>query len=388
MTDRSTQIVTDGFRSTFGRDLTSTETVDVLRNGDEIFPSMLEAIDAAQDTIAFATFVYWEGDIAEAFAASLAAKSATGVTVRVLIDDYGGKKMHDGLKTMMTEAGCQLAIYNPLDWRRPWRAGHRTHRKTLVVDDHVAFTGGVGIAEEWQGNARDPSEWRDTHFRFTGDVVTAIRATFVDNWLDTTREHPLHLAIPGPAPADQVGSIPCFVIDAGHSDTRNDMFDHFRILIGAAEQQIRLTTAYFVPDPAIVEDLCAAVDRGVDVHLLLPGPHTDKNFVRVAARSLMADLVDRGVKISIYQQTMLHTKVLTVDGSISSIGSANLNRRSGHHDQEANVVIFDEDATGLLDRHFADDLERSVSYTEDSVASPGAVQQAFEPVLERLRPWM
>lgn len=224
--------------------------------------------------------------------------------------------------------------------------------------------------------------------RFTGDVVAAIRATFVDNWLDTTGEHPLHLTTTSTASTEATESLPCFVVDAGHSDTRNDIFDHFRILLGAAQERIRLTTAYFVPDPAIVDDLCAAADRGVDVHLLLPGPHTDKNFVRVAARSLMADLVDRGVKISTYQETMLHTKALTIDGSVTSIGSANLNRRSGHHDQEANVVIFDSETTRLLDQHFVDDLEQSAPYAADSVASPGAVQQAFEPVLERLRPWM
>jgi len=388
MTDRSTQTVADGFRSTFGRELTTAASVEVLKNGREIFPSMLAAIDSAETSIEFATFVYWQGDIAETFADALAQKSAAGVTVRVLIDDYGSKKMRDSLKSRMTDAGCELAIYNPLDWRRPWRAGHRTHRKTLVVDGRVAFTGGVGIAEEWQGDARDSSEWRDTHFRFTGEVVQAIRATFVDNWLDTTGEHPLHLR-PIKANWDSVeGSIPSFVINAGYSDTRNDMFDHFRILLGAAEQRIRLTTAYFVPDGVMINDLCAAVDRGVDVHLLVPGPHTDKNFVRVAARSSMSELVERGVKISTYQQTMLHTKVLTIDGTISSIGSANFNRRSGHHDQEANVVVFDADTTALLDRHFDEDLGQSVVYRQDEVASPGSVQQAFEPVLERLRPWM
>lgn len=351
---------------------------------------MIDAIESAESTIEFATFVYWEGDIAERFAGALAARARNGVEVRVLIDAYGGHRMNDRVRATMVDGGCVFAEFNPWDWKRPWRAGHRSHRKTLIVDNRIAFTGGVGIASEWEGDARDPSEWRDTHFRFTGEVVRALRSTFVDNWLDTTDDHPLDL-VPDHDPAGspvESAQTATFVVDADHSDSHNDIHDHFRLLIGCATTRIRLTTAYFVPDETIVDDLIDAVRRGVDVHLLLPGPHTDKNFVRLAARSTMGRLVDGGVRISTYQKTMLHTKVVTIDGEVASIGSANLNRRSGHHDQEANVVIFDPRIARQLDQQFDDDLVDSVDFSEDSVADPGPVRDAVERGLRRFRPWM
>ena len=372
--------------STFGRPGSTARTVDVLRNGNQIFPSMLEAIGSAESTIEFATFVYWQGDIAERFAHSLAERAAAGVEVRVLIDAFGGHRMRQHLRRIMIDRGCVVADFNPWNWRRPWRAGHRSHRKTLIVDDSIAFTGGVGIASEWEGDASDPSEWRDSHFRFTGEVVTGLRSTFIDNWLDTTGDHPLRL-VREPV-AHEPGEIPTFVVDADHSDSRNDIHDHFRLLIGCASETIRLTTAYFVPDETIVDDLIEAARRGVDVELLLPGPHIDKNFVRLAGRQTMERLADGGVRVSTYQRTMLHAKVLTIDGEVASIGSANVNRRSGHHDQEANVVIFSDEVARCLDAHFDDDLRSAIAYADDDIADVGTIRGLAEDGIRRFRPWM
>ncbi len=390
MSDPTADLVAAGLTRTFGHGMSEASSIDVLRNGDEIFPAMLGAIDSATESIDFATFVYWQGDIARQFAAALADRARAGVRVRVLIDAYGGKPMAGEVRATMLEAGCRLADYNPVDWRRPWRAGHRTHRKVLIVDDRVAFTGGVGIASEWTGDANDPSEWRDTHMRFTGTVVNDLRSTFVDNWLDSTTDHPLDL-VGGPPPAidrDGASTVSTFVVAAGYSDRRNRIHDHFRLLIGSAQSAIRLTTAYFVPDEYLCADLVDAVERGVDVQLLLPGPHTDKNFVRLAARDIITNLRDQGVEIHMYQPTMLHAKVLTIDGVVATIGSANLNRRSAHHDQEANVVIFDEATVATLDRHFLDDVEQSIPPTRDPLTTRDRLDALAEGALRRLRPWM
>jgi cardiolipin synthase len=333
--------------------------IDVLRNGDQIFPSMWDAIEGAEHTIDFLTFVYWAGDIGREFASRLCDRARAGARVRVLLDAWGAHGMEKALIEEMAAAGVEQRWFRPL--RRLWPASinHRTHRKVLITDEAVAFTGGVGIADEWRGDARDETEWRDTHFRLEGPAVDGLRAAFLDNWAETDNalfEEGVDRFPDQPKPGRAV--VQCV---RGASETGfSDMATLFRTLLQLAERQVRITTPYFVPDVDLGDRLCAAADRGVDVQILVPGPHIDKRFVQIAAESEYERLLEHGVRIWNYQPTMLHAKVMTVDGSLANVGSANVNPRSVTWDEEVNIVAIDRDLAALLDQHFDEDLERSV----------------------------
>ena len=332
--------------------------IEVLRNGDEIFPAMLESIDAAEHTIDFLTFVYWRGEIGTAFAESLSARSREGVRVRVLLDAWGSRPIERGLIEMMEEAGVLVRWYRPLHRFQPTKMNHRTHRKVIIVDETTAFTGGVGIADEWKGDARNEYEWRDTHFRIQGPAVDGLRAAFLDNWLETdptlydpnTDRFPNH---------PQVGATVIQCVRGASEMGWSEMSTLLLALLQLAEDRIRITTAYFVPDAELTERLCDTADRDVAVEILLPGPHGDKRFVQIAGQASFEELTEHGVRIWQFQPSMLHAKILTVDGIVASIGSANINARSTELDEEINLVTLDRELAGLLDRQFDEDIERS-----------------------------
>jgi cardiolipin synthase len=332
--------------------------VEVLRNGDEIFPSMLDAIAAANHTIDFLTFVYWKGEIGREFASALAARAEHGVRVRVLLDAWGARTIERSLLALLEGAGVAMRWFRPLGRLHIGQINHRTHRKVLIVDEAVAFTGGVGIADQWLGNAEDEDHWRDTHFRIAGPAVDGLRAAFLDNWSETDPElfdEVVDRFPEQPKPGSSV--VQCV---RGASETGNsDIYTLFRTTLQLAEQRVRIATAYFIPDEEIVGRLAAAAERGVAVDLLLPGPHADKRFVQVAGADTYAPLLEAGVRIWAFQPSMLHAKIMTVDGVLSNVGSANLNARSTRLDEEINIVAFDRELTATLDRHFDDDLERS-----------------------------
>lgn len=333
--------------------------IDVLRNGDEIFPAMLDAIAVAEHTIDLLTFVYWKGEVGTEFARALSDRARAGVRVRVLLDGWGAHPIDRSLVVDMQDAGVRVSWFRPLRRFRPTEIDHRTHRKVLIVDESIGFTGGVGISDLWKGDARNPDEWRDTHFRVEGPAVDGLRAAFLDNWAETD---PVlfedgHDRFPEqPKPGRSV--VQCI---RGASETgQSDVSTLFRTLVQLAHERVRIATAYFVPDDDLVERLRDAVDRGVRVQVLLPGPHADKRFVQVAAESDYAALLDAGVEIWTFQPSMLHAKIMTVDGLIANIGSANLNTRSLACDEEINLVAFDDELVRVLDAQFDDDLARSV----------------------------
>jgi cardiolipin synthase len=353
--------------------------IDVLRNGDEIFPALFGAIGNAEHTVDLLTFVYWQGKIGTALAETLADRARAGVRVRVLLDSYGARPIDPAAIRLMEESGVQLRWFRPLHHMRPLQVNHRTHRKVAVIDEAVAFTGGVGIADEWQGDARNENEWRDTHFQVQGPAVDGLRAAFLDNWIETDRT--LFEAdvdrFPGqPQPGRAVAQ--CI---RGASETgRSDVATLFRTLIQLAEQRIRIATAYFVPDSDMTARLCDAADRGVKVEVLLPGPHADKRFVQIAAESRYARLLASGVRIWNFQPSMMHAKVMTVDGTIANIGSANLNGRSTTLDEEVNLVVLDVPLVTELDRHFDDDLDRSLEIEMGRWHERSVVQRTYERV--------
>ncbi|MFJ4616829.1 phosphatidylserine/phosphatidylglycerophosphate/cardiolipin synthase family protein [Streptomyces sp. NPDC088812] len=340
-----------------------------LRNGDAIFPAMLSAIRSARHTVDMMTFVYWRGDIAREFADALAERARAGVRVRLLLDGFGAKEIERRLLDAMQDAGVQVAWFRRPARLSPLKQNHRCHRKALVVDEDTAFTGGVGIAEEWCGDARTPAEWRDTHVRVRGPAVDGIAAAFAQNWAechdtlyderDLFTEH------------EQPGRATVQVVRGSASFGWQDMQTLVRVVLTSVEERFRLSTAYFAPDAYFVDLLAATARRGVAVQILIPGPHTDQRACRLAGQRHYQTLLDAGVEIREYQPTMLHTKIMTVDGVASLIGSTNFNRRSMEHDEEVMLAVLDEHFTAELDDDFDRDWARG---------------EAVDPVRWRRRP--
>ncbi|WP_406737178.1 phospholipase D-like domain-containing protein [Streptomyces sp. NBC_00853] len=328
-----------------------------LRNGDEIFTAMLDSVRAAEHTVDMMTFVYWRGAIARQFAQALADRARAGVRVRLLLDGFGSRLIEQDLLDLMEDAGVDVAWFRKPLYLSPLKQNHRCHRKVLVADEQTAFTGGVGIAEEWCGNARNEKEWRDTHVRLRGPAVDGVAAAFAQNWAechdtlfddrDRFTEH-----------APQGGAV-VQVVRGSASIGWQDMQTLIRVAIESAQHRFRLSTAYFAPDAHFIELLCAAARRGIEVEILLPGPHTDKRVCRLAGQNFYADLLACGVKIFEYQPTMMHAKVITVDQVAALIGSTHFNRRSLDHDEEVMLAVLDEDFTATLDRHFDEDVQAS-----------------------------
>jgi cardiolipin synthase len=357
--------------------------VDVLRNGDEIFPAMLESIGSATNTVDLLTFVYWEGRIGREFAKALAARARDGVRVRVLLDAWGAHPIERTLLGVMEDAGVKLRWFRPLSRFRPGQVNHRTHRKVMIVDEDTGFTGGVGIADEWLGNAENASEWRDTHFRLRGPAVDGLRAAFLDNWVEADRDL-FDERVDRFPEQPRAGSAVVQCVRGASETGDSDVYTLFRTLCDLAKERLRFATAYFVPDAEMMQRLVRTAERGVEVDLLLPGPHADKRFVQMASEATYSTLLDAGVKIWSFQPSMLHTKITTVDGIASSVGSANLNARSTKLDEEINIVVIDRALTEILDRQYDEDLARSVRMEpgrwEQRSAAQRLVEAAVRPI--------
>jgi cardiolipin synthase len=274
--------------------------------------------------------------------------------------------------------------FRPLRLWRPRTLNHRTHRKVLIADEAVGFSGGVGIADEWQGDARDEAEWRDTHFRIVGPAVDGLRAAFLDNWIETDPdlfEENVDRFPDQPKP----GSVLVQSVRGASETGWSDMATLYRTLLQLARRSIRITTPYFVPDADLTERLCDAADRGVDVQILLPGPHMDKRFVQIAAEADYQELLGHGITLWSFQPTMLHAKVMTIDGALANIGSANFNPRSLTWDEEINVVGVNHDLARLLDHQFGDDVERSRKLEPGRWRRRSRFQVAAERVVTPIR---
>lgn len=343
-------------------------SITVLRNGVEIFPAMLDAIRHAEHSIDFVTFVYWTGRVAEDFASALAEKSLAGVRVRVILDAFGSRPMRKELIERMTAAGVMVERFRPVVRWKFWEADHRTHRKILVVDNQVAFTGGVGIAAEWDGDARNPNEWRDTHFRVEGPAALRLKASFLTDWRDTG--HAVDRTDVEVGTPQNAGTIDMAVIDGSAQIGYDDAELALEALIAGAEQRILIQTPYLNPTQAMQDLLVEALERGVDVDILIPGPHVDKRVSRIMAEEMYQPLVEAGARVWIYQPTMMHVKAMLVDGSVALIGSINVNRRSVEKDEEVAIAVFDKELTRTLEQHFREDVEKSIPADPDVGETP------------------
>lgn len=336
----------------------------VLVNGDEIFPAMLGAIRAAQATITFESYIYWSGDIGQAFADALSERARHGVKVHVLLDWVGSVRTEQTLLDDMLAAGVQIHKFHPPHWSNLGRMNNRTHRKLLVVDGRIGFTGGVGIAPQWTGHAQDPEHWRDTHFQVQGPVVAQMQATFLDNWVKVTGQV-LNGAAYFPALAP-VGKEFAQMFRSSPTGGSESMQLMYLLSITAASRSIDLSAAYFVPDELTSNALVEAMKRGVKLRIVVPGPHIDSETVRSASRARWGPLLAAGALIAEYQPTMYHCKVMVVDGLLVSVGSTNFDNRSFRLNDEATLNIIDAAFAARQTTIFEADLahSRPVSFVQ------------------------
>ena len=337
---------------------------EVLRNGDEIFPAMLSAIRGARKTITFETYIYWSGDVGQAFADALVDRARAGVRVHLLLDWIGSSKIDAQLLRTMKESGVEIRRYHEPRWYNLARLNNRTHRKILVADGRIGFTGGVGIADKWSGHAQDADHWRDTHVRIEGPAVGEMQAVFMDNWTKATGEV-LHGGDYFP-PIERVGAGAAQVFESSPTGGSESMHLMYLLAITAAERTIDLSNSYFVPDDLAMQALLGALRRGVRVRIITPGPIVDAETVRKASRARWGPLLEAGAEIYEYQPTMYHVKVMVVDDALVSVGSTNFDNRSFRLNDEANLNIYDAQFARQQTAVFEDDLAKSRRMTLDA----------------------
>ena len=331
--------------------------VDALINGDEIFPSMLAAIKQARRTITFETYIYWSESIGREFSDALIDRARAGVKVHVLLDWIGSAKMEEQYLQEMKAAGIEIERYHAPHWSNLARLNNRTHRKLLVIDGRVGFTGGVGIADKWRGTAQDDKHWRDSHFRAEGPVVAQMQAVFMDNWIKATGRV-LHNTAYFPA-LQPAGTAPAQMFSSSPTGGSESMRLMYLMAITAARNSIHLSSSYFVPDKLTVNALVAAAKRGVKVRIVTPGTDIDTEIVRKASRALWGPLLEAGVEMAEYQPTMFHCKVMVVDALLVSVGSTNFDERSFRLNDEANLNVMDAVFARRQIEIFGDDWKRS-----------------------------
>ena len=335
--------------------------VEILLNGDPIFAAMLQAIRAAEHSITFETYIYWSESIGREFSEALIERARAGVKVHLMLDFIGSIKMEAAAIEAMQRAGVQVQRFHKPVWWKFTRLNNRTHRKLLVVDGKVGFTGGVGIADKWRGHAQDQEHWRDTHVRVEGPVVGQMQAVFADNWTKATGvvlDGPLYfpaLAARGAQSAQMFSSSP-----TGGSES---MLLMYLMSITASRTSLHLSSSYFVPDELTVGALVAAARRGVKVRIITPGHHIDSELVRAASRERWGPLLRAGIRIAEYQPTMYHVKALVVDALMVSVGSTNFDQRSFSLNDEANLNILDADFAARQLAVFEQDWGRSREIT-------------------------
>ena len=358
--------------------------VDLLVNGDRIFPAYLDAIRGAEETVNLLSYAYWKGDIAIEVADALCERARAGVECNVIIDALGGAQMDRELVDRMREAGVEFCWFRPL---RPYavrRLENRTHRKLLIADGTVGFTGGVGIAEEWTGDAEDPDHWRDTHVRVRGPAVRGLQGAFAENWLEGTgRVLAGDRYLPELDEIEDGGPMQVMRSSATVGDTNAEALIY--LALAAAKRSIELTSAYFVPRPAFTDALTEAAERGVEMRILVPGSHIDKQFVRTAGRASYDALIAAGIRLFEYCPTMLHAKSLVVDGIWSCVGSVNFDNRSFQLHDEVALCVQSERFAAELHEQFERDLEVSEEIDPEHWRGRGRFQRAREGVTKLAR---
>jgi cardiolipin synthase A/B len=330
--------------------------LDLLLNGDQIFPAQLKAIRSAKKTITYAQYFYEDGPPARDIVEAIAERCLRGVRGHVLLDGAGSINMPPEFREKLEKAGCEVAIFHPLESLAVYELDNRNHRRILVVDGRIGFTGGSGASSKWMGNGLTQGQWRQTDVRVEGPVVGDLQAAFVENWREATGRS---LGGEGyfEAPA-QRGNALAQVVRSSPASGSFALYTMFLLAISSARQQIYITNPYFVPDGQMMDALVGARRRGVRVVLLLPGK-LDHEIVREAGRAGFGRLLEAGAEIYEYSRGLLHAKTMTVDGRWATVGSANLDSRSLARNDEINLVTYGAEQVAPLDRIFAEDLRNS-----------------------------
>ena len=328
--------------------------LELLNNGDAFYPRMLDAIKGAERSITIEAYIYWAGEIGGVFAEALAERAKAGCPVKILLDAIGSASIGPEILATLEAGGCQIAWYNPIRWYTLGRFNNRTHRKSLIVDGRVAFTGGAGIADHWRGNASGPDEWRDMQIRLQGPAVVPLQTGFTHNWQQTTGEllsgdayYPI-IDATGPLSVQTLLSSP----ETGASSVRTMYY----LSIVCARESIYIANPYFIPDPVAIETLIEAKQRGVDVRIMVSGIRNDNWLARHNSVRLFGPLLAAGVEIQEFNRTMLHHKTMVVDRRWVTLGTANFDNRSFAHNEESNVCFFDRGLAEQLRDVFLDDL--------------------------------
>ena len=327
----------------------------LLNNGDEFYPAMLRAIASAQTSITIEAYIYWEGEIGRTFAKALAEKARSGVKVKILLDAVGSSAIGNDILAILESGGCQIAWYNPIKWYSIGRFNNRTHRKSLIVDGCVGFTGGAGIADQWLGHAQDEQHWRDMQIRIEGPAVTPLQTGFAQNWLERTRE-----LVSGPMyypPIDATGPHVALTIMSSPVTGASTVRTMYYLSIICARRTIWLANPYFVPDAPAIDTLIEAKQRGVDVKIMVSGMKNDNWLSRQNSIRLYGRLLHAGIEIYEYERTLLHHKTMVVDGVWATVGTTNFDNRSFAHNEESNVCFYDQKLVEQMENIFRDDLK-------------------------------
>jgi cardiolipin synthase A/B len=357
--------------------------VTALLNGDQAFPAMLQAIRSAKRSITLEGYIFWPGTMGTTFAEALAERARAGVATHLILDGLGSQKLDEKLIDRMRESGVQVVKFRPVRWYTLDRVNHRTHRKLLVVDGRVGFTGGLGIADLYRGHAQDKDHWRDGQFRAEGPVVGQLQAAFLDNWIETggtlldgTDYFP---------PLDSAGGAWAQAVHSSPGGGTESLRLMYHLAIASAKHSILIANPYFVPNTLAVEMLVDARRRGVSVEIVAPGAITDAGLVRRASRAKWGPLLEAGVKIYEYQPTMYHNKLIVVDDYWVSVGSTNLDNRSFRLNDEANLNVFDQGFGRAQAEIFAQDRARSRQVTLEEWRGRPVTERIEEMVAWALR---
>jgi cardiolipin synthase len=329
----------------------------VLTNGQEIFPSMLAAVNGARRRISFETYIYNEGAVGEQFTQAFEAAARRGVQVNLVLDALGSNKVPPEWVDRLEAAGAHVGQFGETKWYTLEELNYRTHRKILVVDGAIGFTGGVGLDDQWMGNAENRDQWRDTMVRFEGPVVRFMEGAFNENFVETAG--PVAPAVDPPAPIPPSPLDSAMVLRSSPTGGSNDLKRLYLLSIAAARRTLDICTPYFVTDESSMWSLEDARRRGVRVRILVEGDLTDALPVKYASRNAYQRLMDLGIEIYEYQPTMMHAKTMVADGAWSMVGSANFDNRSLELNDEMNVAVSDRDLARRLERDFEQDLAAS-----------------------------
>jgi cardiolipin synthase A/B len=334
-------------------DLVEGNAYDVLVNGDAAVPVMLEAIAEARERISFETYVYQNGRMADWFTDAFEKAARRGVMVNLILDAVGAGNMDSGHLDRLRSAGCHIVNFNPTHWYTLEELNYRTHRKILVVDGVVAFTGGMGVADHWLGDAQDAEHWRDTQVRIRGPIVRLIEAAFYENFIEgsATVAPVLTKGVPVPGTDDQ-----SMIVRSSPSDGASDLKRLYLLAIAMARRSIAITSPYFITDESTMWAFEDALTRGVTITVLVEGPINDQPPVKYASQAAYDALLDAGVEIHEYLPTMMHAKTLVVDGVLTIFGSANFDNRSLELNDEVNIAVVSR----RLAARFLEDFERDL----------------------------